>query len=305
MGVPGAERELAVRLVHDLQPGQRPEHLVFQVMGDADVHYADLPGPPGPRTGIQARLAPGEGDRHLGLDRLPQDFPGVDVHPGGDVAGHHRAADPALHLQDGGAEHPCHRTGQADAKEGIHHHVAGRQPGEELLLFVGHGGLQGGAVGHVHGEVLQTAPSGDELVLHGPLVGGHFGPVPHEEGPDLTVSHPHQQAGGGHPVPTVVAGAAEHGDAGGGVVVLGLHNGPELVHLGLLLPGEGRGVLFACKDHDALAVADGTKLVLRRIQQLPHRLGHGVGGVLHQVQGGHPPLLDGPAVQLLHLRGGG
>ena len=30
----------------------------------------------------------------------------------------------------------------------------------------------------------------------------------------------------------------------------------------------------------------------------------GEGGVLHQVQGGHPPLLNGPAVQLSHLGGG-
>ena len=305
MCVPGAERELAVRLVHDLQPGQRPEHLVFQVMGDADVHNADLPGPPGPRAGVQPRLAPGEGDRHLGLNRLPQHLAGVGVHPGGDVAGHHRTAQPALHLQHSGAEHSLHRALQPDAKEGVHHHVAGGKPGEDFLLFIVHGGFQGGAVGHVYGKILQTAPGGSESVLHGRFVRGHFGPVPHEKGPDAATTLFHQQTGAGDPVPAVVARTAEHRDPGGGVGVFSLNDLPQLLCLTLLLVSGGRAVLFAHDDHGGNAAEDRAETVLLRVEQLPHRVCHGPGGVLHQVQGGHPPLLNGPAVQLLHLGGGG
>ena len=140
----------------------------------------------------------------------------------------------------------------------------------------------------------------------------------------------------GPPAPAVVAGAAEHGNPRGGVGVFGLHDFPELRHLplrpdlgprplrgpppgagpvrgrghpGVSVPGNlvsrGRGVLFAHDDHGGKAAEDRAETVLLGLEKLPDSLGHGLGGVLHQLQGGGPPLLNGPAVQLLHLGCGG
>ena len=256
-----------------------------QIVGNANVGHLHLSGAGAALSQVQAGLGAGEGDGDLGPDRLTQNLSGVPVHPRRDVAGYHRAG-PVVHDPDGGQKGSGHRPSQPDAEQSVHHAVAGGQP-HILPGFLG-------------AEGLQLAYGSDEFFLHGFGIRRHFIPVPHQEGPDL-IAHAPQQPGGGHAVAPVVAGTAEHRHPRGRIGVFGLHKGAQLVHLPPLCLG---GRLFP-GAHDQAEGLGKRPPVFFGTQYIPHRLRHRLGGPLHQVQGGNPPLLDGDAVQFPHLPGAG
>ena len=225
----------------------------------------------------------------MGPDGLSQDLPGVPVHPGGQVAGHH-GGPPSVHPTDRRQKVPLHRPLQSHAEQGIHTAVTGRQPGCQQPVLQ----IQG----------LQSAAGLLQLLLHGPGVRGHFGPVPHQESPHPIPPLP-QQPGGGDAVPAVVPRAAEQSNPLGEVAVLGLHHSPYLVRLPLLLRGQRLATRGEHRHGHRAPDPSVRPGALHRPHQIGHRLGHLPGGVLHQLQRGDPPLLNGGPVQLSHLLCGG
>ena len=259
-----------------------PNLTVERLPGDANINGPNLSGPSCAGIQIEARLGTGEGDGHLGLDRVPQDFSRVPVYPGGQVAGDHRGAHPVEPLHQG-QKFPRQRAPKSNPEQGVHKAVAGGHPDGDTLVIE----IQG----------FQLAPGSLQLFLHVPLVLRHLFPVSNQEGAD-PVACLQQNPGGGHAISSVVARAAEDPDTLGGIGVFRLHNGAQLLHLPLLL-GSG---FFSCLGHKADTGGPIRVFGLfRRTHQIHHRLGHCLGGVLHQLQGWNAPLLNGNAVQFLHL----
>ena len=259
-----------------------PNLTVEQLPGDANINSPNLSGPARAGIQIETGLDAGEGDDHLGLDRVPQDFSRVPVYSGGQVAGDHRGVHPVEPLHQS-QKFPRQRALKSHPEQGVHKAVAGGHPDGGALVIE----IQG----------FQLTPGLSQLFLHSPLVRRHLCPVSHQEGPN-PVACLQQDPGGGHAVPSVVARSAENTDALGRIGVFGLHNGAQLFHLPLLLESG----FFSCLGHKADAGGPIRAFgIFRRTHQIHHRLGHRLGGVLHQLQGWNAPLLNGDAVQFLHL----
>ena len=263
-----------------------PNLTVEQLPRDANINSLNLSGPARAGVQIEARLGTGEGDGHLGLDRVPQNFSCVPVYPGGQVAGDHRGVHPVEPLHQS-QKLPRQWALKPHPEQGVHKAVAGGHPDGGALVI------------EIQGFQLATGLS--QLFLHGPLVLRHLCPVSHQKGAD-PVSCLQQDPGSGHAVSSVVARSAENTDALGRIGVFGLHNRAQLFHLSLLL----RRGLLPCFHHKAHGggLSQDTLFSFRPFDlsnQIHHRLGYRLGGVLHQLQGWNAPLLNGNAVQFLHL----
>ena len=113
---------------------------------------------------------------------------------------------------------------------------------------------------------------------------------------------PHENAGGSHPVPAVVARAAQHSHPGDLAPVLLLRQGVGQVLEPLLLPPGLLPVRAAHQDGDGpVGSANDSIVLVLPAHQTPDRAGHPQGGPLHQVQGRDAVFLNGLPVQLLHL----
>ena len=208
------------------------------------------------------------------------------MYPGGQVAGDHRGVHPVEPLHQS-QKFPRQWALKPHPEQGVHKAVAGGHPDGGALVI------------EIQGFQLATGLS--QLFLHGPLVLRHLCPVSHQKGAD-PVSCLQQDPGSGHAVSSVVARSAENTDALGRIGVFGLHNRAQLFHLSLLL----RRGLLPCFHHKAHGggLSQDTLFSFRPFDlsnQIHHRLGYRLGGVLHQLQGWNAPLLNGNAVQFLHL----